>query len=36
MTFTSALNQLNLKSTGSKQKREDVEKAKEWMCQKLL
>ena len=28
-----AYNELNLKSTGSKQKREDVEKAKEWMCQ---
>ena len=30
-----AYNELNLKSTGSKQKREDVEKAKEWMCQKF-
>ena len=28
-----AYNELNLKRTGSKQKREDVEKAKEWMCQ---
>jgi CRISPR-associated protein Csd2 len=28
-----AYNELKLKSTGSKQKREDVEKVKEWMCQ---
>lgn len=28
-----AYDELNLKSTGSKQKREDVEKAKAWMCQ---
>jgi CRISPR-associated protein Csd2 len=31
-----AYNELNLKSTGTKQKREDVEKAKEWMCQNFF